>query len=55
MLQKDNGIPSVDRRVSGHEKRSQCKQSHPPHSFIVDREKGFCKIGEVCIGKNERK
>jgi hypothetical protein len=21
----------------------------------VDREKGFCKIGEVCIGKNERK
>jgi len=54
-VEKDNGVPSVDSRASGHEKRRQCKQAYPPHGFIMDREKGFCKIGEVCIGKNERK
>jgi hypothetical protein len=50
-VEKDNGIPSVDRRESGHEKRRQCMQSHPQHGFIAAREKGFCKIHEVCIGK----
>jgi hypothetical protein len=30
-VEKDNGIPNVDRRATGHEKRSQCKQSHTPH------------------------
>jgi hypothetical protein len=50
-VEKDNGIPIIDCRVSGHEKRSQCKQGYPPHGFIADREKGFCKIHEVCIGE----
>jgi hypothetical protein len=38
-VEKDNSIPSVDRRASGHEKRSQCKQGHPSHGFIADQEK----------------
>jgi hypothetical protein len=54
-VEKDNGIPSVDRRVSGYEKRSQCKQGYPPHGFIAEQEKGFRKISELYIGKNERK
>ena len=52
-MEKDNGIPSVDRRASGREKRSQCKQGYPPHGFIVDRKKGFYKIHEVYNGKNQ--
>jgi hypothetical protein len=40
-VEKDNGIPSVDRRASGHEKRSQFKQTYPPHGIIAEREKGF--------------
>jgi hypothetical protein len=50
-VEKDNGVPSVDSRASGHEKRSQCKQGYPPHGFIAEREKGFWKIDEVQIGK----
>jgi len=38
-VEKDNAIPSVDGRASGHEKRSQCKQSHSHHGFIADQEK----------------
>jgi hypothetical protein len=30
-VEKDNDVPIMDRRASGHEKRSQCKQSHTPH------------------------
>jgi hypothetical protein len=40
-VEKDNGIPSVDSRTSGREKRSQFKQPYPPHGFIAEREKGF--------------
>jgi hypothetical protein len=54
-VEKDNSIPSVDLRASGHEKRSQCKQSHSPHEFIADREKGSQNAEVFCIGKNERK
>jgi hypothetical protein len=54
-VEKDNDVPSVDRRLSGHEKRSQCKQGYSHHGLIRDREKGFCKIHEFYIGKNERK
>ncbi|MCX6962527.1 MAG: hypothetical protein NTZ08_08775 [Verrucomicrobia bacterium] len=43
-MEKDNDVSIGDRRASGHEKRSQCKQGYPPHGFIVDREKGFCKM-----------
>jgi hypothetical protein len=39
-VEKDNAIPSVDGRASGHEKRKQCKQSDPPHGLIANREKG---------------
>jgi hypothetical protein len=43
-VEKDNGIPSLDRRASGHEKRSQCKQHNPPHGFIAEREKFSAKF-----------
>jgi hypothetical protein len=50
-VEKDNGFPRLDRRASGHEKHSQCKQGHPLHGFIADRERGFCEINEVSIEK----
>jgi hypothetical protein len=37
--EKDNGIPSLDRQASGHEKRSQCKQTHPPHGSSRSKKK----------------
>jgi uncharacterized membrane protein (UPF0136 family) len=52
-VEKDNGIPSVDSRASGREKRSQCKRAYPPHGFIAEREKGSRNAEEFCIGKNE--
>jgi hypothetical protein len=55
VVENDNGIPSVDRRASGHEKCSECDQDHPPHEFIVDREKGSRNVLVLCLGKNERK
>jgi hypothetical protein len=55
LWKKDTRIPIGDRRASGDEKRSQCKQSHPAHLFIADREKGSRNAEGFCIGKNERK
>jgi len=54
-VEKDNGIPIMDRRASGHEKRGQCKQSHLSVDLsrlekkVPDKLKGF--VSE----KNERK
>jgi len=54
-VEKENYVSSVDCRASGHEKRSQCKQSHSPHEFIAGREKGSQNAEVFCLGKNERK
>jgi hypothetical protein len=50
-VEKDNGFPRLDRRTSGHEKHSQCKQGHPLHGFIADRERGSRNPEVFCLRK----
>jgi len=54
-VEKDNGVPSVDSRASGYEKRSRFEQCHSARGFIAEREKGSRNAEGFCIGKNERK
>jgi hypothetical protein len=54
-VEKDNGVPSVDSRASGHEKRRQCKQGYPPHGFIVDQKKFSAKLARFVSEKMTRK